>query len=38
MTTTRLHDDTFATSTAGLPECGSEPVVELATATRTTCA
>jgi FtsP/CotA-like multicopper oxidase with cupredoxin domain len=29
MTTTRLHDDTFATSTAGLPESGPSSVVEL---------
>ena len=29
MTTTRLHDDTFATSTAGLRESGLSPVVEL---------
>jgi FtsP/CotA-like multicopper oxidase with cupredoxin domain len=29
MTTSRLHDDTFATGTAGLPKSGPSPVVEL---------
>ena len=29
MTTTRLHDDTFATATAGLPVCAPSPIVEL---------
>ena len=29
MTTTRLHDDTFATATAGLPVCAPTPIVEL---------
>ena len=29
MTTTRLHDDTFATETTGLPGCAPSPIVEL---------